>query len=97
VRVYAVNGDCMVSESVRAMGQNIAPGNLVAVDTGRMPRVGDVVVAWDGLNEVLLIKRYQEEGEHIVFYPARHRVPRWCATKTTWSRSSGWWYGVRAV
>ncbi|MCX7784098.1 MAG: helix-turn-helix domain-containing protein, partial [Meiothermus sp.] len=27
VRVYAVNGDCMVSESVRAMGQSIAPGD----------------------------------------------------------------------
>lgn len=75
VRVYAVNGDCMVSESVRAMGQSIAPGDRVAVDTGRMPRAGDVVVAWDGLNEVLLIKRYQEEGEHIVFYPARRSVP----------------------
>ena len=75
VRVYAVNGDCMVSESVRAMGQSIAPGDRVAVDTGRMPRAGDVVVAWDGLGEVLLIKRYQEEGEHIVFYPARRSVP----------------------
>lgn len=75
VRVFAVNGDCMVSESVRAMGQSIAPGDRVAVDTGRMPRTGDVVVAWDGLNEVLLIKRYQEEGEHIVFYPARRSVP----------------------
>ncbi|MBO1437578.1 S24 family peptidase [Meiothermus sp. CFH 77666] len=75
VRVFAVNGDCMVSESVRAMGQSIAPGDRVAVDTGRMPRAGDVVVAWDGLGEVLLIKRYREEGEHIVFYPARRSVP----------------------
>ncbi len=75
VRVYAVNGDCMVSESVRAMGQSIAPGDRVAVDTGRMPKAGDVVVAWDGLNDMMLIKRYQEEGEHIVFYPARHSVP----------------------
>ncbi len=75
VRVYTVNGDCMVSESVRVMGQSIAPGDRVAVDTGRMPRVGDVVVAWDGLDEVLLIKRYQEEDEHIVFYPARRSVP----------------------
>ncbi|WP_337869171.1 S24 family peptidase [Meiothermus sp.] len=75
VRVYAVNGDCMVSESVRGMGQSIAPGDRVAVDIGRMPRAGDVVVAWDGLGERMLIKRYQEEGEHIVFYPARHSVP----------------------
>ncbi|GIW26285.1 MAG: hypothetical protein KatS3mg069_2552 [Meiothermus sp.] len=75
VRVFAVNGDCMVSESVRAMSQSIAPGDRVAVDTGRMPQAGEVVVAWDGLNEVLLIKRYREEGEHIVFYPARRSVP----------------------
>ncbi len=75
VRVYAVNGDCMVSESVRAMGQSIAPGDRVAVDIGRMPKAGDVVVAWDGLGDLMLIKRYQEEGEHIVFYPARHSVP----------------------
>jgi len=75
VRVYVVNGDCMVSESVRSVGQSIAPGDRVAVDTTRIPRTGDVVVAWDGLNEVLLIKRYKEEGEHLVFYPARYGVP----------------------
>lgn len=75
VRVYAVNGDCMVSQSVRGMGQSIAPGDRVAVDTARIPRAGDVVVAWDGVNEVLLIKRYKEEGEHVVFYPARYGVP----------------------
>lgn len=75
VRVYGVNGDCMVSEGVRGLGQSIAPGDRVAVDTGRMPTSGDVVVAWDGLNEILLIKRYEEEGEHIVFYPARRNVP----------------------
>lgn len=75
VRVYGVNGDCMVSEGVRGMGQSIAPGDRVAVDTGRMPTTGDVVVAWDGLNEVLLIKRYEEADEHIVFYPARRSVP----------------------
>ena len=75
VRVYAVNGDCMVSEGVRGMGQSIAPGDRVAVDTGRIAKAGDVVVAWDGLNEILLIKRYKEEGEHVVFYPARYGVP----------------------
>lgn len=75
VRVYAVNGDCMVSQSVRGMGQSIAPGDRVAVDTARIPRSGDVVVAWDGVNEILLIKRYKEEGEHVVFYPARYGVP----------------------
>ncbi|MCX7601213.1 MAG: helix-turn-helix domain-containing protein [Meiothermus sp.] len=75
VVVFAVNGDCMVSEGVRAISQSIAPGDRVAVDTARMPRAGDVVVAWDGQNEVLLIKRYREEGEHIVFYPARRSLP----------------------
>lgn len=73
--VYMVNGDCMVSEGVRGLPQSIAPGDRVAVDTRRMPRSGDVVVAWDGKDEKLLIKRFREIGEHIIFYPARHNVP----------------------
>lgn len=73
--VYLVNGDCMVSEGVRGLPQSIAPGDKVAVDTRRMPRAGDVVVAWDDKADKLLIKRFREEGEHIIFYPARHSVP----------------------
>lgn len=73
--VYVVNGDCMVSEGVRGLAQSIAPGDKVAVDTRRMPKTGDVVVAWDDKQDKLLIKRFREEGEHIIFYPARHNVP----------------------
>lgn len=74
IAVYKVNGDCLVSESV-IRGGHILPGDKIAVDTRRPARAGDVVVAWDGVDEMLLVKRVREEGDHIVFYPARAGVP----------------------
>ena len=74
IAVYKVNGDCLVSDSV-IKGGHILPGDKIAVDTRRPANAGDVVVAWDGQDEILLVKRVREEGDHIVFYPARPGVP----------------------
>ncbi|MCS7219577.1 MAG: S24 family peptidase, partial [Thermus sp.] len=75
VRVYKVNGDCMVSDEVRRMERNIAPGDYVFVDTSRRPRPGDVVVAWWPAGEKMVLKRYRVEGQNIVLYPASPAHP----------------------
>lgn len=73
VLVYRANGDCMQSESTKGI-YSIVDGDNLVVDPGKPPRQGDIVVAWDAETEKLLVKRFKEEGDHIIFYPARAGV-----------------------
>lgn len=75
VRVYVVNGDCMISSEAQRVEKNIAPQDYVAVDTRRKPRPGDVVVAWWPQEEKMVIKRYKVEGRDIVLYPVNPAHP----------------------
>lgn len=75
VRIYLVNGDCMISDEARRLEKNIAPGDYVAVDIRSRPQAGDVVVAWWPDEEKLVVKRYRVEKESIVLYPANPSHP----------------------
>lgn len=75
MRVYRVNGSCMVSDEARRMERNIAPGDYILVDISRKPRAGDVVVAWWPEQEKLVVKRYKVEGDNILLYPANPMHP----------------------
>ncbi len=75
VRVYQVNGDCMISNEAQRVQKNIAPGDYVAVDSSRKPQPGEVVVAyWPG-EDKLVVKRYKIEGKNIVLYPVNPAHP----------------------
>ena len=69
VRVFLVNGSCMVSDEVKRIEKNYAPGDYVAVDVGRTPAPGDVVVAWWPDRELMLIKRLVVDSEQVVLHP----------------------------
>ncbi len=75
VRIYLVNGDCMISDEARRLEKNIAPGDYIAVDTRSRPQPGDVVVAWWPEEEKLVVKRFRVEKEGIVLYPANPSYP----------------------
>ena len=75
VRVYLVNGDCMISNEAQRIQKNIAPGDYVAVDTSRKPQPGDTVVAWWPQEEKMVVKRYKIEGSDIVLYPVNPAHP----------------------
>lgn len=75
IRVYRVNGDCMISEDARRVQKNIAPGDHVAVTLERRPEPGDVVVAWWDDAHKMIIKKYRHEKEHIVLYPTAPGAP----------------------
>lgn len=69
MRVYLVNGDCMISPEVARVEKNIAPYDYIAVDTGKRPRPGDVVVAYWPEEDKMVVKRFQVEREGIVLTP----------------------------
>lgn len=69
IRVFHINGSCMVSDEVRRVEKNYAPGDFIAVDTSRQAQPGDVVVAWWDEREVMVIKRYGIDREGIVLTP----------------------------
>lgn len=71
VRVYLVNGDCMLSDGARS----IKPGDYIAVDRGRRPQPGEVVVSWWPEEEKMVIKLYQVEREGILLTPTQPRHP----------------------
>ena len=75
IKVYLVNGDCMISNEAQRIQKNIAPGDYVAVDSDRKPQPGDVVVAWWPKEEKMVVKRYKIEGKEIVLYPVNPAHP----------------------
>jgi SOS-response transcriptional repressor LexA len=70
VRLFKVNGDCMISEAVRVSRKNIAPGDLIAVSSAMRPEPGSVVAVWWPKEEKLIIKMWRREGDGGVLYPA---------------------------
>ena len=75
IKVYLVNGDCMISNEAQRIQKNIAPGDYVAIDSSRKPQPGDVVVAWWPKEEKMVVKRYKIEGKDIVLYPVNPAHP----------------------
>lgn len=75
VRVYLVNGDCMVSQSVLIMEKSIAPGDVIAVDAGRRPRHGEVAVAWWPDEEQLIVKRVGYDQAGTLLIPTKPNFP----------------------
>ena len=75
VKVYLVNGDCMISNEAQRIQKNIAPGDYVAVDSERKPQPGDVVVAWWPREDKMVVKRFKIEGKDIVLYPVNPAHP----------------------
>ena len=75
VRVYLVNGDCMISEEARRSHKNIASGDYVAIDVKNRAKSGDIVVAWWAEEEKLVIKRFKVEREQVVLYPTSPTHP----------------------
>lgn len=76
VRVYVINGSCMVSDEARRVEKNFAPGDYIAVDFSKGYEIGDPVVAWWPDENVMVIKRYKVEGENIVLYPLSSSRPQ---------------------
>lgn len=75
IKCYRVNGDCLISLDATRAHKNVADGDVVAVDTQRGPEIGDLVVAWWGKEEKMIIKRYKIDIEGVVLYPARPGYP----------------------
>jgi SOS-response transcriptional repressor LexA len=75
VRVYLVNGDCMISEEARRSHKNIASGDYVAIDVKNKAKSGDIVVAWWAEEEKLVIKRFKVEREQVILYPTSPAHP----------------------
>lgn len=70
IRVFRANGDCMISDDLRRIGESIAHGDKIAVEMGHAAETGDVVIAWDEESEKLLVKIYHRRNvdNHEVFY-----------------------------
>jgi SOS-response transcriptional repressor LexA len=75
VRVFHVNGSCMVSDEVKRVEKNYAPGDFVAVDMARAPEPGDVVVAWVEAREMMVIKRWQVDRADATLHPLSKSRP----------------------
>jgi SOS-response transcriptional repressor LexA len=75
VRVYLVNGDCMISPEAARVEKNIAPYDYIAVDTGSRAVPGDVVVAYWPKEDKMVVKRYRIEAEGIVLSPVKPGHP----------------------
>ena len=79
VRVYLVNGDCMISPEAKRIEKNSAPKDYIAVERadlgGRRPAPGDVVVAWWEEEQKMIVKRYKIEREGIVLSPTNPAHP----------------------
>ena len=76
VRVYQINGSCMVSDEARRVEKNFAPGDYIAVDFGKGYEIGDPVVAWWPEQSCMVIKRYRVEGENIILFPLASGRPQ---------------------
>lgn len=63
---YIVNGTSMMSDGVRER-RSLRPGDTVAVERNRFIQEDDIVVAWDGEHERMLVKLVAEEGDWLVF------------------------------
>lgn len=72
VRVFVVNGSCMVSDYVRKAEKNIAEGDHIAVALNHPPPEDPrtVVCYFDYEEERLFIKHLKLEPDVIHFYPA---------------------------
>lgn len=69
IRVFHINGTCMVSDEVRRIEKNYAPGDFIAVDIDRPAQPGDVVVAWWDEKQAMVIKRYGIDRDGIQLTP----------------------------
>jgi SOS-response transcriptional repressor LexA len=69
IRVFHINGTCMVSDEVRRIEKNYAPGDFIAVDIDRAAQPGDVVVAWWEEKQAMVIKRYAVDRDGIQLTP----------------------------
>jgi transcriptional regulator with XRE-family HTH domain len=69
VRVFKVDGGCVVSDEVRRNDKSYSPGDYVAVDVSGLPQVGDVVAAWWNERELMVIKRFGVDREQVVLHP----------------------------
>ena len=76
VRVFKVDGSCMVSDEARRVEKNYAPGDFIAVDIDKVPQPGDVVVAWWAERELLILKRFVFDEDEVMLHPlATNRPP----------------------
>lgn len=75
IRCYRVNGDCLISLDASRAHKNVADGDIIAVDTQRTPDIGEMVVAWWGKEQKMIVKRYKIDNENVVLYPARPGYP----------------------
>lgn len=69
IRVYRVNGRCMISPEAMRMDRSYAPGDYVAIDLSKQVEAGDVVVAWWDEEDTMVIKRFGIEKDTIVLTP----------------------------
>lgn len=63
VRVYHLDGECLVSEEAQRVSKSFAVGDYVAIDSDRKPTPGEVVACWCEVNNVMLFQRWGVDGD----------------------------------
>jgi transcriptional regulator with XRE-family HTH domain len=69
VRVFHLDGRCLVSDEVKRVEKAFAPGDYVAIDTTRQPEGGEVVMAWCETTKSALFKRWLIDEGDVTFHP----------------------------
>ena len=64
--MLTVDGDSMIDAGIQ-------PGDMVLVERGKVPREGDIVVAW--IDGGFTLKYYSREKGHVVLRPANKKYP----------------------
>lgn len=62
VRVYYLDGDCLVSDEAQRVSRSFAVGDYVAVCTTRTPNVGEVVATWCNHRRTMVFQRWGVDG-----------------------------------
>lgn len=76
VRVYHLDGECLVSDEAQRVNKSFVAGDYVAIDSDREPAPGEVVASWCEVNNVMLFQRWGIDGAETLLRPlADRRVP----------------------
>lgn len=62
VRVYYLDGECLISDEASRVSKPFSTGDYVAVDTKRTPDLGEVVATWCPVHETIVFQRFGIDG-----------------------------------
>lgn len=89
VRVYYLDGGCMISEEAARVSKSFTIGDYVAIDTSRTPTLGDVVATWCNDRATIVFQRWGIDGTATTLRPVADRRVLPVVVDTTGARVLG--------